>query len=283
VSSGTTARQIRQEPDAHPIGYGGMLMEAFLAVLVIAACASALPAAQYDKLYRSGSVVNNPPGLGGFLAGAGNVIADPFKKMTSADLHGGIENFCTVFIAVVVVSFAMTTLDSGTRLLRYDVESLGRLLPGKGVRRVLANRYFSSLVAVVAIGFIALLKLPDAKGKMQPAGITLWTLFGTSNQLLATLGLLIVTVYLWVRRKPIVFTLLPMLGMLAMVTWAMITKIRGFLRSYRRFGDSNNLTLLILSIIILCIAAWLLVEAVIAFTRPRPAATPDDADTQHDA
>ena len=181
-----------------------------------------------------------------------------------------------MFIAVVVVSFAMTTLDSGTRLLRYDVESLGRLMPGKRLRAVLGNRYVSSLLAVVAIGFIALLKLPDAKGRMQPAGITLWTLFGTSNQLLATLGLLIVSVYLWIRRKPVVYTLLPMCALLVMVAWAMSVKIQGFYGAYRQHGDSNNLTLLVLSVIILAIAACILIEAVIVFTRKRPGEQTED-------
>lgn len=271
VSSGTTARQLRREPDALPVGFGGMLTEAFLAVLVIVACASAMPMDSYEAIYGAGVTRPDAPGLGGFLTAASRVIAEPFNRMVSADADkaADITAFCKVFISVVVVSFAMTTLDSGTRLLRYNVESLTKLL-GRAPARLLGNRYVASLLAVAAIGFIALLKLPDSTGTPQPAGITLWTLFGTTNQILAALGLLIVSIYLWIRRKPIVFTIVPMVALLAMVTWAMVCKIGGFYAGYAKHNDSNNMTLLVLSSAILLIAFWVVLEAILAFRRPRP-------------
>ena len=271
VSSGTTARQLRRERDAQCIGYGGMLVEAFLAVLVIAACVCALPAGA--EIYDAANRHPTPPGLGGFLTAASTVISKPIIQwgQVSAAAQGKVVELSKVFIAVVVVSFAMTTLDSGTRLQRYTVEALARLLPGRGLRRVLTNRYVSSLLAVATIAFIALLKLPSADGKkMLPAGKALWILFGTTNQLLASLGLLIISVYLWVRRKPIYYTLVPMIALVIMVTWAMIHNVKGFYDGYQKHHDSNNLTLMVISAVLLVIAAWICIEAVLAFRRKRP-------------
>src|SRR5690606_27854103 len=123
--------------------------------------------------------------LGAFLAGAGNVIAYPFVALAGPAAETAIVSFCRNLIAVVVVSFAMTTLDSATRLLRYNVEEIARLAGLSPLR----NRYVSSFVAVVAIGYFALMRI-DGK----PAGLTLWQLFGTTNQLLAVLGLLVASV-----------------------------------------------------------------------------------------
>ena len=278
VSSGTTARQLRRERDAQCVGYGAMLVEGFLAVLVIVACACALPAGA--EIYDATNLHPTPPGLGGFLTAAANVISKPIIQWGHVPCAAKQEvvELSRVFIAVVVVSFAMTTLDSGTRLQRYTVEALAKLLPGRGLRRVLTNRYVSSLLAVVTIAFIALLELPDATGKMQRAGNALWILFGTTNQLLASLGLLIVSVYLWVRRKPIYYTLIPMIALLVMVTWAMIHNIRGFYQGYQQYHDSNSLTLMVISAVLLVIAAWICVEAVLAFRRKRPDTPADETD-----
>lgn len=270
VSTGTTARQLRRESDAQCVGYGAMLVEGFLAVLVVVACASALPAGA--EIYNAANTHPTPPGLGGFLTAAANVIAQPVIRWGNipCEAKQSVVDLSKVFIAVVVVSFAMTTLDSGTRLQRYTVESLARLLPGRGLRRVLTNRYVSSLLAIATIGFIALLKLPDKTGKMQPAGTALWILFGTTNQLLASLGLLIISVYLWIRRKPIYYTLVPMIALLIMVTWAMIYNVKGFLKGYQKYHDSNNVTLMVISAVLLLITVWICIEAVLAFRRKLP-------------
>ncbi len=259
VSSGTTARQLRRESDARIIGYGAMLTEGLLAVLVILACVAGLSATEYQAQYGGWTGLDKRA-LGAFLTGAGNVIARPFMLLTPETSHAPITLFCRNFIAVVVVSFAMTTLDSATRLLRYNVEEIGRLARFKPA----SNRYVASIVAVAAIGWFALLKI-DGK----PAGLTLWQLFGTTNQLLAALGLLVASLYLYQLRRPVVYTLVPMLVMVVSVTWAMSIKLTEFYRGWRAGGDVTNLSLLIVGGALAAMAAWMVVEGGFAFRRTR--------------
>jgi len=259
VSSGTTARQIRRESDARPIGYGAMLTEGFLAVLVILACTAGLSAGDYQNIYGSWKTIGNQS-LGAFLSGGANVIAQPFLWMFAPEQQGAVVVFCRNLIAVIVVSFAMTTLDSGTRLLRYNIEEISRLARLKP----LANRYLSSFVAVLAIGYFALIKI-DGK----PAGLTLWQLFGTSNQLLAALGLLVVSIYLYQLRRPVIYTVVPMCVMIVSVTWAMTLKLGEFYQGWQANGDLTNLSLLVIGSVLAVMAAWMMVEGVGAFLRQR--------------
>jgi carbon starvation protein len=269
VSSGTTVRQIRSERDAQAVGYGAMLTEGFLAVLVILACCAGLGAG-YDRVYNA--QFTSKLALGAFLDGSANIIASPlarFAESLGTDA-ASIRLFARSFIAVVVVSFAMTTLDSGTRLLRYNVEAMGKLvrLP------FLQNRYAAGLVAVVAIGAVALLEI-DGK----PAGLALWQLFGTTNQLLAAIGLLLVSVMLFAMGKPVGYTLIPFIGMLITVSWAMLHKLHAFFAGWRASGDAGNAALFGVGSVILLLTVWLLIEAIVVFAarwseRRSPAASP---------
>jgi len=256
VASGTTARQIRRESDARVIAYGGMLTEGLLAVFVIIACVAGFTRAEYDTTYATYKGVN---GLSAFLIGGSRVIAAPFQTILPTSVSpGAIEAFFKNLVAVMVVSFAMTTLDSGTRLLRYNIEELGKSLRIKPIQ----NRYLASVIAVVAIGYFALMKI-DGK----PAGLTLWQLFGTSNQMLATLGLLVASVFLYKLRKPVVYTLVPMFFMLAIVVWAIAIKLSDFYHGWQQSGDTTNLSLLIIGSMLAVMAAWTMIEAVGAFLR----------------
>lgn len=255
VSSGTSARQIRRETDAQVIGYGAMLTEGLLAVLVILACVAGLSREDYTQQYAHWGGLDGRA-LGAFLSGSGNVIARPFVALFGSESSATITTFCRNLIAVVVVSFAMTTLDSATRLLRYNVEELARLARLKPLQ----NRYLSSLVAVLAIGYFALMRI-DGK----PAGLTLWQLFGTTNQLLAVLGLLVVTVYLYRLGRPVIYTAAPMLVMLISVTWAMSLKLLDFYAGWRNKGDLTNLSLLLVGGVLAVMSIWMAVEAVRAY------------------
>jgi len=208
VSSGTTVKQLNRETDAWLIGYGAMLVEGVLAVLVIMACVAGLGAEAWGPsgVYASWS------GISGGLA-----------AKLSAVVHGG-ANFVRhlgippaygrALLAVTIVSFALTTLDSATRLLRFNVEEICRSV---GLEP-LANRYFGSLVAVGGIAFFGLVEAAQA----------LWILFGTTNQLLAGLTLLTVSVFLYKLGRPVVYTLVPMMVMLVFSVWAMCVTLYGF-------------------------------------------------------
>ncbi len=245
VASGTTSRQLDRASHALPIGYGGMLAEGLLAVLALMAVAAGLGAewsARYSDWLMAGKSA-----LANFVHGAGAIVS-----MTGIPL-----DVAKVFVATVAIGFALTTLDTGTRLIRYNTQELSRALGMSG----LGNPYLATAVAVGIIGFFALLKAPDpVTGQLKSVGTILWGLFGASNQLLAALALLVVSLYLRALGRPTVYTLLPMAFMLIVTISALILGMRGF------WAQGNGL-LFGFSGIILLLAVWLVGEAVLMWGR----------------
>jgi carbon starvation protein len=171
------------------------------------------------------------------------------------------ESFGATFVALVVVSFALTSLDSATRLLRFNLNEVGEA-PGLGVLR---DRYISSLVACAAIGFFAFYQIHG-----RAAGLALWQLFGTTNQVLGGLTLLAVTVYLAQRGRNFWVTLVPMIFLLAITLWAMVEKVVDFWRA-------REIPLLVLGILLIVLALWLVAESILRWRRgisPAEAASP---------
>ena len=266
VSSGTTAKQIANEMDACPIAYGGMLMEGMLAVFVIVAVAAGiglLPddaglsgAARWHEHYANwGAAKGLDDKVGAFVAGAANMLS-----FIGIPLVLG-----STVMGVFVACFAGTTLDTATRLQRYVIAELGNGLKV----RPLTNKYVATSVAVISAGLLALW---DGQGK---GGLILWPLFGAANQLLGALALLVITVYLAHRRKPLLFTLIPFLLMLVMTGWAIVCKVTEFYRAYVDQGES--LHLLIITGVIAFLEAWMVVEAATALVRSRRKAQPAQA------
>jgi carbon starvation protein len=144
VASGTTVRQLDRQSHALPIGYGGMLTEGLLATLALLAVAAGLGAewqARYPDWLTAGKGA-----LANFVHGAGALVSAVGVPLALAK----------VFVATVAVGFALTTLDTGARLIRYNLQELGRawrIAP-------LTNPTLSTLLAVGLIGFFALLKAP---------------------------------------------------------------------------------------------------------------------------
>jgi carbon starvation protein len=243
VSSGTTVKQLNRETDALPIGYGAMLVEGALAILVIMSCVAGLE----PSAWKEGGTYANWAGIGG--SGLAVQLNAMFRGGANFLNELGIPiAHARTFLAVTVVAFALTTLDSATRLLRFNVEEL---LRSARLDKV-ANRYVGSAIAVVGIAFFALV----------PAGKILWTLFGTVNQLLAGLSLLAVSVFLYKLGRPVVYTLLPMVVMLVMSIWAMVLSLQGF-------WEKQEWSLFTVSLIVLLMAIWLIAEGLLSFARSR--------------
>jgi len=243
VSSGTTAKQLDREPQARPIGYGAMIGESLLGLAAVLACTAGFvsPAAWRHHYGDWASIQGLGNSMSAFIEGATRFVSTV----------GLPEQTARTLIAVVVVSFALTTLDSATRLLRYNLEEIASTIRF----RPLKNRYISSTVAVVAISFFAFYRIEG-----QSAGLVLWQLFGSTNQLLAGLALLTVSLYLLERKRPALPYLVPMVFMMVTTLIAMVSKLLSFWR------DSNN-TLLLVGGAITVIALWLVVEAVLAISR----------------
>ena len=251
VSSGTTAKQLDRETDARPIGYGGMIGESLLGLTAVLACTAGFASrAEWQQSYHSWGEANLLGAkLGAFIEGSTR-----FATALGLSPQGA-----RTFIAVIVVSFALTTLDSATRLLRFNIEEIGQTLRV----RALGNRMLSSTIAALSIAFFAFYEIDG-----RSAGLALWQLFGSTNQLLAGLTLLLATRFLVRRRKPWWVTGLPMFFMLASTLVAMASNLRDF---WRR----SDVPLLVVGGVLLVLALWLCIEGVAAAHRDRAAPASD--------
>jgi len=242
AASGTTVKQLSNEKDALPVGYGAMLLEAVLATLVIMACTAGFPSLKaWLEHYASwGAAQGLGAKLSAFINGSCSFI----------ETLGVPFDLAAAILAVLVVSFAATTLDSACRIQRYVVAELAQdaKIP------VLPNRYVASLFAVATAAILAFI---EGSGK---GGLILWPLFGTVNQLLAGLVFVVITIYLLKRgiKTPLVF--LPMLFLIVTTTWALVVKIIDF-------GRGHNWLLFGVGIAVALIEAVMLVEAARAFAR----------------
>ena len=252
VASGTTVRQLDRQSHALPIGYGGMLTEGLLATLALLAVAAGL-GAEWQSRYPDWLTAGKSA-LANFVHGAGALVSAVGVPLALAK----------VFVATVAVGFALTTLDTGARLIRYNLQELGRawrITP-------LVNPTLSTLLAVGLIGFFALLKAPDpVTGELKSVGALLWQLFGASNQLLAALSLLVVSLYLRSLGRPTLYTLLPMCLMLVATLTALVIGMQGF-------AAKGNTLLLGVSAVIFALAVWLVGEAIVAWRRGTRTAVP---------
>lgn len=243
VSSGTTSKQIDKETDALTIGYGGMVGESLLGLLAVLACTAGFRSAEsWAEHYSSwGTASGLAEKMKAFIDGTAVFLNSLGLPMELAQ----------AFIALVAVSFALTSLDSGTRLLRYNIEEISHSV---GVP-ALGQRYVASMLAVILIGFFAFYQIEG-----QPVGLALWSLFGSTNQVLGALTLLAVTIYLRQNRRNYVYTLLPMAFMLTVTIIAMVIDIR-------KYWNGGQLLLWGVATSIFVLSVWLLVEAVIRFRK----------------
>ncbi|MBL7112990.1 MAG: carbon starvation protein A [Bacteroidales bacterium] len=260
ASSGTTVKQVDKEGDTLFIGFGGMLWESFLAVLVIMAVSAGLGmgmekdgvlyqgAEAFRHHYSSWAAFSGIDSkLEAFVTGASNLYSS----------FGIPEIIGKSIIAVFIVSFANTTLDSAARIQRLSLQEIFRDKSGK-VRRPVNNRYVATFFVVGAAMIMTFLK-PGATG-----ALVLWPLFGSLNQLLAALALGIVTIYLFFRKKNILYSVIPMVFVLFVTLWASITNLISF------FGKQDYL-LVAISIIILILTGWLLVSGILALNKRKSA------------
>jgi carbon starvation protein len=248
VSSGTSAKQVRDEQDSLFVGYGSMLLEGALATLVIIAVSAGIGiwTAHYASWASAGGLGNAVRAL---VDGSANMIAS----------LGISKHIAVVIMGVFVASFAGTTLDTATRIQRYVISELFGGLNLKA----LTNRYVATFVAVVSALILAFATGASGKGAMK-----LWPLFGATNQTLASLALIIITLYLK-RRGGVKWVIsgIPAVFMAVMTIWALIL-------NQVKFGAADNMLLTVINICILLIALWIAIEGVIKFfaTGEEPAA-----------
>lgn len=243
VASGTSAKQLNKETDARYVGYGGMVGEGMLALIsIIATTAGFALVVGLDGWHAHyGSWASASSGAtAAFVSGVG-VLAEGI---------GIPRNVAVIFAAVVVISFAATTMDTGVRLQRYIISELGAQYNVK----VAQNRWVATFVAIVACAVLAL-GLDRGAG-----GMRLWPLFGTTNQLTGAVTLLVITLFLIRLRRPIWVTAIPMAFLLFMTTWAMVLNLA-------RYYTDSQAVLLAVGGAIFVLELWLVLEAVGALHR----------------
>ncbi len=239
VCSGTTSKQIEKESHTRPVGYGAMLAEgfvAFIALVTVMIAASDMLVGPDGKALSAGKIYGN--GIGNFLT-----------------LLIGKENlqFAITFGAMAFSTFIFDTLDVSMRLGRYIVQEICGL-----------RGHFGAVVGTlgtVAVPFVLIFfSRPGSY-------LDFWTLFGASNQLLAALTLLSITVWLYQARKRIAFTLLPMLFVLVVTLWALGMLVWG------NFSASNGFDIRLVngiaSLALICLAIYLIITAVLKLRRDK--------------
>jgi carbon starvation protein len=248
VCGGTTSKQVARESHCRPVGYGAMLLETFVALIALVTIMIASP----PRTASAGAVYGQ--GIGQFLA----VVIGREHLL-----------FATVFGSMAFSTFIFDTLDVATRLGRYIVQELfdWRSRVGAGL----------ATLATVGVPLLIVLTASPVVPGRPPAYMAFWTLFGTSNQLLAALTLLGVTV--WLRRagRRSWFTAVPMAFVMAITVWALARQAYTGLTTFRTADGSVSLTLLVngvVAIVLLLLAAMVVGEAIRALRRPsgsRPA------------
>ncbi|UOW01398.1 carbon starvation protein A [Agrococcus sp. SCSIO52902] len=239
VSSGTTSKQIDKETDARFVGYFGAVGEGMLSLgTILAVIGGFQSAAEWESIYSE--------------FGAGGVTA--FVQGGGALMENGLglpASLSATVLATMAVLFAATTMDTGMRLLRFVVQEIGDAF------KVRITKVPATLVVVV-VG----LGLTFSQGLGGEGGLRIWPLFGTTNQLLASLTLSIIAVMLIRKRRNPWPALIPLTLVFVLSFWAAIEQLTSFAAP----GNADWL-LFALDVVIIVASVWVGIEAVLAMRR----------------
>jgi carbon starvation protein len=244
VSSGTTSKQIDKETDARFVGYLGAVGEGALALITLVAVSGAALAAT-PELWHG---IYDEYGAGGataFVQGGAQLIQNGW---------GVPLDVSTTLLATMVVLFAGTTMDTGVRLQRYIIQEWGQIY---GIPS-LDNGIVATFVAVGCCVLLAF----GAGGASGGGGLAIWPLFGSTNQILAGLTLLVVSVMLIKLGRPARYTLIPMMLVLFTSLWAAAIKLVEW------YQDENWL-LVAIDLVVLVASAVVILEAASVTARYR--------------
>jgi len=239
VASGTTSKQLDKEPDVRFVGYFGAVGEGSLALAaIIAATAGFATLADWQAIYHS----FGQGGVNAFIRGGANILQDGI----------GLDAVLSqTLLTVMVVLFAGTTMDTGLRLQRYIFQEWGSIYNVGWMQKALP----ATLLAVGSCLLLAFGAGGDGSG-----GMMIWPLFGTTNQLLAGLTLLVITVMLVKLGRPMWYTLAPLIFLLTMTTLGLLIQLKSFY-------DKGDWFLFTLDIIILVAAILVILESGSALTK----------------
>lgn len=242
VSSGTTSKQLDKETDARFVGYFGAVGEGSLALAaILAATAGFASLTDWQAVYSA----FGQGGVGAFVDGGAYIIHNGLGlDMTTA----------ATLLTVMAALFAGTTMDTGLRLQRYIFQEWGSIYQQEWMKK-------PSWATGLSVASCLLLAF-GAGGASGTGGLIIWPLFGTTNQLLAGLTLLVITVILVRLKRPAIYTLLPLVFLLVMTVLALLTQLR-------TFYEQGNYFLLGLDIVVLGAALLVIMECLATLKRLR--------------
>ncbi|MGX1792018.1 carbon starvation CstA family protein [Microbacterium sp. NPDC055312] len=239
VSSGTSSKQLDKETDARFVGYFGAVGEGLLSLgTILAVIAGFRTVAEWDEVYSAFGA----GGVGAFVTGGG------------ALMQAGIglpASLSATVLATMAVLFAATTMDTGMRLLRFVVQEIG-----DSVKLRITKVPATIVVVVVGLG------LTFSQGLGGDGGLRIWPLFGTTNQLMASLTLSIIAVMLIRKRRNPLPALIPLVIVFVLSFWAAIEQLASFADPAKA-----DWLLFALDVIIIASSVWVAVEAVLAMRR----------------
>ena len=202
VAGGTSSKQVSKESDIKKIAYGGMLLEGMLAIGVLVAVGCGIAFSDYTNIVfpTIAGVRSNP--ILAFAAGAGGLLN---MGLAIPPVYG------TIFGILLVEGFVVTTLDTAVRLNRYLFEELWQVI-FKNVPKIMKTYIFNSFLCVVLMFILA----------YNNAFLVIWPIFGSANQLLASLALIAVSVWLVKRGKNVWFTVIPAIFMMVTTLYSLV-------------------------------------------------------------
>ena len=230
VASGTSSKQLDKETDARFVGYFGAVGEGALALAaIIAATAGFASLADWQAVYTA----FGQGSLTAFVDGGANILANGM---------GMDVGVAATLLTVMAALFAGTTMDTGLRLQRYIFQEWGEIYQQKWMTRPLP----ATLLAVVSCLLLAF----GAGGADGSGGLLIWPLFGTTNQLLAGLTLLVITIMLVKRGRPAIYTLAPLVFLLVMTLFALLMQLKSFYEKEDWFLLGLDLVVLVAALLV---------------------------------
>ncbi|GEN45598.1 carbon starvation CstA family protein [Alkalibacillus haloalkaliphilus] len=242
VSSGTTSKQLNNERDVRFVGYLGAVGEGLLALIAIIAVVTFFSSTDAFTATYSSFGAASDGGLGVFVQGAAALA-------TGLGIPAAVA---PTIIAVIIVSFAATTLDSSVRLMRYIISELGveYSLP------TITKKHVATAIAVFSSAALAL--IPQGPNGFGSGGYLLWPLFGTSNQLLAGISLLLLAIFLRRRGSSMLPALIPMVFLMFMTLYAMFVQV---FTDWAPWASNTDWLLFTFGSIIFVFAIWIVFTA----------------------
>ena len=260
VASGTTSKQVNRLSDTRMIGYGGMLGEGSLALASTLAAVAGIGLVEACALPGQGAVENLSWAVyydSWEHAGANKAAAFVLGGGAFLEAVGLSAELSRTLMAVLVIAFAATSLDTAVRIQRFILAELGTAMRIKP----LTNPYIATLGAILPAMYLALAETPDpTTGQAKAVGWVLWPIFGASNQLLAGLTLMTLSLYFYARKKNVWPLVIPMVLVMSVAGLALLTNLQEFIAQ-------GNAPLTALASLMLVLLLWMVIEGVIAARR----------------